>query len=107
MRSQRNLIALGAFALVATIFMTGCMSTVSAKRQIADGEITASVKTRLAADPDVAAFNIDVDTLEGTVTLSGRVATDKERKEALEVARGTEHVRKVVDNLKVGDNNPN
>ncbi len=107
MRNHKSLIAMGVFALVATIFMTGCMSTVGTKRQVKDGEITASVKARLAADPDVAAINIDVDTLEGTVTLNGRVATDKERMEALEVARGTEHVRKVVDNLKVGDHSSN
>jgi osmotically-inducible protein OsmY len=97
---------MGIFALVATVVLTGCMSTVGAKRQMKDSEITASVKTRLAADPDVAAINIDVDTLEGTVTLSGRVASDKERQEALDLARGTEGVRKVVDNLKVGDHNP-
>ena len=107
MRNQKSLIALGGFALVATIFMTGCMSTVGAKQQVRDSEITASVKTRLAADPDVAARNIDVDTLEGTVTLSGRVESEKERKEALDLARGTEHVRKVVDNLKVGDHSSN
>jgi hyperosmotically inducible periplasmic protein len=103
MRNQKHLIVMGLVALVATFVLAGCSTTVSADRQIADSEITASVKTRLAADPDVAAINIDVDTLEGTVTLSGRVKTDKERQEALEIARGTEHVRKVVDNLKVGD----
>jgi hyperosmotically inducible protein len=107
MRNQKSWIALGIFALVATVVLTGCMSTVGAKRQLKDSEVTAAVKTRLAADPDVAAINIDVDTLEGTVTLNGRVKTDKERLEALEVARGTNGARKVVDNLKVGDHNPN
>lgn len=107
MKTKKGLIVLGAFALVATVALAGCSSTVSAKQQVSDAEVTASVKTRLAADPDVAALNIDVDTLEGTVTLSGRVSNDKERREAVEVARGTEHVRKVVDNLKVGDNDPN
>jgi len=107
MRNQKTLIALGVFALVATIALAGCSTTVGAKRQLKDSEITAAVKTRLAADPDVAAIDIDVDTLEGTVTLNGRVKTDKERMEALEVARGTEGARKVVDNLKVGDHNPN
>lgn len=107
MRSQKSLIALGVFALVATIGLAACSTTVGAKRQLKDSEVTAAVKTRLAADPDVAAIDIDVDTLEGTVTLNGRVKTDKERMEALEVARGTEGARKVVDNLKVGDHDSN
>jgi osmotically-inducible protein OsmY len=103
MRTQKSLIALGVLALLATIALTACSTTVKPGRQVADSEITASVKTRLAANPDVAAIDIDVDTLEGVVTLSGRVKTDKERLEALEVARGTEGVRRVTDNLKVGD----
>jgi osmotically-inducible protein OsmY len=107
MRNHKSWIALGIFALVATIALAGCSTTVGVKRQLKDSEVTAAVKTRLAANPDVAAVDIDVDTLEGTVTLSGRVKTDKERMEALEVARGTDGARKVVDNLKVGDHTPN
>ena len=103
MRNQKSLIALGILALVATIALAACSTTVGTGRQLKDSEITALVKTRLVANPDVAAIDIDVDTLEGTVTLSGRVKTDKERMEALEVARGTEGVKRVTDNLKVGD----
>jgi hyperosmotically inducible protein len=104
MRNKTNLslLALG-LLLTSLLATTACMSSVSAGRQVADSEITASVKTRLAADPDVAAINIDVDTLEGVVTLSGLVKSQDERAEAEELARGTEHVKKVINNLKVGD----
>ena len=92
-------------ALLATgVGMTtlACSSTQSTESQMSDAEITASVKTRLAADPDVAAIDIDVDTIEGVVTLSGKVKTAAERDEAVKLARGTEHVRRVVNNLTVG-----
>lgn len=103
MRSKANLSLLALALLLTSLLATACMSSVSPDRQVKDSEITASVKTRLAADPDVAAINIDVDTLEGVVTLSGMVKSQQERAEAEELARGTEHVKRVINNLKVGD----
>lgn len=67
-----------------------------------DAELTARVKTRLAAHPDVNPFYIDVDTVGGTVTLTGEVPSESQREEALEVARKTDGVVEVVDNLQVG-----
>jgi hyperosmotically inducible periplasmic protein len=89
MRSKANLSLLALGLLLTSLLATACMSSVSTGRQVAD---------------DVAAINIDVDTLEGVVTLSGRVKSQDERAEAEELARGTEHVKKVINNLKVGDN---
>jgi hypothetical protein len=67
-----------------------------------DATITAKVKAKLAADPEVAALHVDVDTLDHVVTLSGRVASTAVRDEAEKLARGTEGVRAVVNNLVVG-----
>jgi hyperosmotically inducible periplasmic protein len=64
-----------------------------------DAAITAKVKAKLAADPEVAAVHIDVDTLDHVVTLSGRVASPAVRDEADKLTRGTEGVRAVVNNL--------
>jgi hyperosmotically inducible protein len=101
-RKQTLNLALVALLLTGTAVSTvACSSTRSTESQISDAEITASVKTRLAADPDVAAIDIDVDTLEGVVTLNGVVKTASERDEAVKLARGTEHVRRVVNNLKI------
>ena len=66
-----------------------------------DAAITAKVKAKLAADPEVAAVHIDVDTLDHVVTLSGRVASSAVRDEADKLTRGTEGVRAVVNNLVV------
>jgi osmotically-inducible protein OsmY len=70
---------------------------------LADAALTAKVKAKLAADPEVAAVHIDVDTLDGVVTLSGRVSSTAVRDEADKLARDTEGVRAVVNNLVVGD----
>jgi hyperosmotically inducible protein len=47
-------------------------------------------------------LKIDVDTTNDVVTLSGTVPTAAEKRHAVEVARATDGVKSVVDNLKVG-----
>lgn len=69
---------------------------------MADAEVTAKVKARLTADPEVNPFQIDVDTIDGTVTLSGVVDSARQKEEAESLARGTEGVVAVVNNLQVG-----
>ena len=64
-----------------------------------DAGITTAVKTRLAADDTVKAYQIDVDTRDKVVTLSGSVNTDAEKSQAVVVARGTDGVANVVDNI--------
>lgn len=69
---------------------------------VADAGITAAVKTRLLADPDVAGLRIDVDTKDKVVTLTGTVKTAAQVAEAEKLARETPGVTRVVNNLKVG-----
>ncbi|HET9213078.1 MAG TPA: BON domain-containing protein [Thermoanaerobaculia bacterium] len=63
-----------------------------------DATVTARIKAKLVADPEVNAFHIDVDTVDGQVTLTGRVATELQRTEAGQLATRTEGVS-VVNNL--------
>jgi hyperosmotically inducible protein len=67
-----------------------------------DAAITTAVKSKLLADPDVGGLKIDVDTRAGVVTLTGTVASRTEADQAVKIARGTDGVDRVVDNLKVG-----
>jgi osmotically-inducible protein OsmY len=69
---------------------------------VADAGITAAVKTRLLADPDVAGLRIDVDTKGKVVTLTGNVKSAAQIAEAEKIARETPGVTRVVNNLKVG-----
>jgi hyperosmotically inducible periplasmic protein len=66
-----------------------------------DPGITTAVKSKLAADDTVKAYRIDVDTKDRVVTLSGNVDTPAAKARAVELARGTDGVRDVVDNTTV------
>ena len=105
MRLQRlnGLLLVAVLAGSGGIGLAGCKTNVPARVQINDAAITASVKTKLAADPEVAAHNIDVDTNQGVVTLSGHVDTREASQEAEKLARQTDGVLRVINNLTVGD----
>ncbi len=66
-----------------------------------DPGITTAVKSKMAADDTVKSYRIDVDTKDRVVTLSGAVDTPQARERAIEIARGTDGVRDVVDRLTV------
>lgn len=66
-----------------------------------DPAITARVKTALLADEEVKGLKIDVDTDEGRVTLKGVLSNDSQVKRAVEVTRGVDGVREVVNRLTV------
>ena len=68
---------------------------------ITDAAITSAVKTKLLGDPDVKGLDINVDTANGVVTLTGVVHTAAERTEAIRLARDTKGVKNVKNNLKL------
>lgn len=68
---------------------------------VADAATTAAVKTKLLGDTKVAGLNIDVDTKDNVVTLTGKVKTAAERTEAVRLARTTTGVKSVVNKLTV------
>ena len=76
---------------------TGPAATVGQK--IDDATITAKVKTALIADPDVKATDINVDTSGGIVTLKGTVGTQTQIDKAVQIAKGTEGVTSVQNQL--------
>jgi CBS domain-containing protein len=57
-----------------------------------DAGITTSVKSQLAADDLVKARNINVDTRDRVVTLTGEVGSTAEEAQALQIARNTKGV---------------
>ena len=73
----------------------------SAGQTLRDQSITTSVKTKLIANGDVAARNINVDTDNGVVTLRGTVRSAKEGEIAVKIARSTKHVKQVISKLEV------
>jgi hyperosmotically inducible protein len=67
----------------------------------ADAATTAAVKTKLLGDTKVAGLNINVDTKDNVVTLTGKVKSAAERTEAVRLARTTTGVKSVVNKLVV------
>ena len=68
---------------------------------VTDAAITSAVKTKFLAEPGVSGLKIDVDTNNHVVTLSGTVKSKAEANKAMEIARDTKGVKRVVNKLKV------
>ena len=72
-----------------------------ARRALGEGTITAKIKAKMALDDSVKALDIDVDTVGTTVTLGGVVGSEAQRQKALQLARETEGVTQVIDQLRL------
>ncbi len=99
----RNTLAATATA-IALLATTGCavtrdQSTVG--QYVDDAAITTAVKARFVEDKDVAASSIKVETLNGTVQLSGFAKDETERNTAEEIARKVHGVKSVKNNITV------
>ncbi|HET6654634.1 MAG TPA: BON domain-containing protein [Gammaproteobacteria bacterium] len=72
-----------------------------AQTAASDTAITAAVKSKLLANSSTSGMDIHVETNSGVVTLSGTVTTDAEKNLAERIARNTNGVTDVTNNLKV------
>ena len=66
-----------------------------------DAGITANIKTRLLADPLVNGLDVNVDTHDRFVTLTGKVPSEAAKQRAVEIARRADDVVGVEDKLTV------
>jgi hyperosmotically inducible protein len=79
--------------LVVAALVTACSST--------NAGLTSKIKTKLAADPVVKAHQIDVDTNNGVVTLTGNIDSQDAKDRALQIAKETKGVVEVRDMIEV------
>jgi hyperosmotically inducible periplasmic protein len=91
-----------ALAAVLTIGASGCavmrdQETVGA--YVDDAGITTSVKAKFIEDKSVDAAAISVETLNGTVQLSGFAKSTTERNQAEAIARGVKGVKSVRNSI--------
>jgi hyperosmotically inducible periplasmic protein len=75
----------------------------TAQEALSDGALTAKIKAKMALDDSVKALDLNVDTVDGVVTVTGHVRSRAERERALALARETDGVRNVVDRLTITD----
>ncbi|KQR60819.1 BON domain-containing protein [Acidovorax sp. Leaf160] len=95
-----------AFAALAgaTIISAGCSvarDQQSVGSYVDDAGITTAVKAKMAEDKSVSATAISVETLNGTVQLSGFAKSQAEKNQAEAIARNTKHVRDVRNSIVV------
>ena len=98
---MKSFLSTALLIVAVTGFTGGCASTRTAGEQIDDATIVTEVKAKLAGDPDVKSFGIDVDSVDGMVSLRGNVDTGSQRAETERIARGVKGVHGVRNELTV------
>jgi hyperosmotically inducible protein len=73
-----------------------------AGEQMADSWLATKIQAQYFADDDVKARDIRVSARDGVVMLRGVVDSEQEREEALSIARNTDGVERIEDQLSVG-----
>jgi osmotically-inducible protein OsmY len=102
MQTRQILVA----AMAATTLALGAGCSVMRDQQsvgsyVDDSTITTRVKAKFAEDPTVSVMAISVETLRGTVQLSGFAKTSDERAMAERLARGVSGVQAVKNDIVV------
>jgi hyperosmotically inducible periplasmic protein len=97
---QRAMRLVLATALVVGLCGCTAMTGESAKRNVDDATITTAVKSKLAADRVATLTSVDVDTVRGTVYLTGIVPDAAAKLRAQEIAQQVNGVNNVINNLK-------
>ncbi|MES2415035.1 MAG: BON domain-containing protein [Pseudomonadota bacterium] len=97
-------IAFAALAGITVVVSTGCAvarGQQTAGSYVDDTAITTAVKAKYVEDKTVAATSINVETLNGTVQLSGFAKSQAEKEKAEALARGVKNVRAVRNDIAV------
>lgn len=91
-------------ATLGLLLLNGCAALdddVTVGEAIDDATITAQVKAGLIGDEQLSAFDINVDTRNGVVTLNGEVDQPSHIARAADVADDVDGVRSIQNNLTV------
>lgn len=79
----------------------GAAKQAADKKAAADSALASKVKSALAATPDLKYLGLDVNALDGNVTLFGTADYDAQRHEAQKVAAGVPGVKSVKNALQI------
>ena len=109
----------GLLAALAMFLTTGCTAALiggaagggyavatderQAGRMMDDSTITTRINSAMIKDDLVKAHQVDVDTVDGHVTLTGVVGTHQESQRAAQIARHEAGVKSVRNNLQIGE----
>ena len=105
MFNRRPSLRIVLLCLLATPAMSACVGsgghvrTASRPGAFDDAVLTTRVKTAFINDPVIGGARIEVDTVNGLVTLSGRVPTKEQEAKAIQLARTVQGVVDVKSTL--------
>lgn len=108
MKKQASTLLIAAMTAL-TLVSAGCAVTrgqATVGEYIDDATITTKVKAKLLEDKTTGGLSINVDTLNGTVAMSGFAKSQAEKDRASELARSTSGVKEVRNNLIVRPGTP-
>jgi hyperosmotically inducible periplasmic protein len=91
-------------AALGLLLLNGCSALdddITVGESIDDASITAQVKAALVEDDDLSALDINVDTRQGVVSLSGVVDEPSDIARATELANDVAGVKSIQNNLRV------
>lgn len=91
-----------ALALTGLLVLAACapiQGRETAGQYVDDATISTTIRANLVKDQALKAFDIHVETMQGTVQLSGFVATPAQKVQAENIARSVKGVRSVQDNI--------
>lgn len=77
------------------------LSACEAPQPVDDAGITTKVKSKMALDTRTSALKVSVDTVNAVVTLTGTVPAESEKNAAAEIAKNTDGVKSVVNNIAI------
>jgi hyperosmotically inducible periplasmic protein len=92
---------LGVLAILMVVLATAGAMTSTAQQPVKDRWITMKIHSMFVPEDALEDSNVDVDTVNGVVTLSGTVTTEAGRARALAIAKNTDGAKRVVDKLRV------
>jgi osmotically-inducible protein OsmY len=93
---------LPAILVLLSLLVLGCRTNQLPETQAKDVQITAKIKGKLASEVRLATVtNVDVNTTNGVVTLSGTVSSPEEKEKVQTIAKSVEGVKSVNNNLQV------
>ncbi len=87
--------------------LAGCRTNETPRQQVNDLEITANIKSKLAADVGLSTVgDVSVNSTDGVVTLAGSVDSADTKAKVDTIARAVPKVVRVVDNVQVAAGQP-
>jgi osmotically-inducible protein OsmY len=87
---------------VTALTIVACRTNESPEMQVDDVQITAQIKSKLAADVGLSTVtNISVNSTNGLVSLAGQVNSEAIKAKAEAAAKSVPKVARVIDNLQV------